>query len=138
MRGDDAVGKKIIHYREDYNRWMEKLEEQLKEVTRWRGAYDKQGEDSLTSKFGDAKQILIYLNRLTEDQEVCFNLLNSRLEIKGKIGLLSLLPSIYHEVSGSCKKFESDWFVDIMSFLVNSVPEKSGHAGAVSFRVHPL
>ncbi|HIL26715.1 MAG TPA: hypothetical protein EYG21_04885 [Nitrospinaceae bacterium] len=137
MLGDTVRGK-VIHYEQGYYHWMEKLGEQLKEVTCWRGADDKRGEDSLPSKSGDAKQILIYLNRLTEDQEVCFNLLNSRLEIKGKIGLLSLLPSIYHEVSGSCKKFESDWFVDIMSFLVNSVPEKSGHAGAVSFRVHPL
>jgi len=25
-----------------------------------------------------------------------------------------------------------------MNFLVNSVPEKSGHAGAVSFRIHLL
>ena len=74
-----------------------------------------------------------YLNRLTEDQEICFNLLNSRIEHKGKLGFLNLLPSTYLEVKGQCQTFDSDWFVDIMIFLVNSVPEKSGHAGIVIF-----
>ena len=40
----DTVGGKAIHYKEDYVYWMEKLEEQLKEITRWRGADDKRGE----------------------------------------------------------------------------------------------
>ena len=129
----DTVGGKVIHYKEEYNHWIEKLGEHLKEVTRWRDSDEKRGEDNKTSKFGDPKQLLAYLNRLTEDQEVCFNLLNARIEIKGKLGFLSLLPSTYHEVKGSCQEFESDWFVDIMNFLVNSVPEKSGHAGVVVF-----
>ena len=129
----DTVGGKAIHYKEDYAYWMEKLGEQLKEITRWRGADDKRGEDSPMSKFGDPKQILDYLNRLTEDQEICFNLLNSRIEHKGKLGFLNLLPSTYQEVKGNCQTFDSDWFVDIMIFLVNSVPEKSGHAGIVIF-----
>ena len=129
----DTVGGKVIHYQEDYDYWMEKLGEQLKEITRWRGADDKRGQDSPLSKFGDPKQILDYLNRLTEDQESCFNLLNSRIEIKGKMGFLNLLPSTYEEVKGNCQTFDSDWFVDIMSFLVNAVPEKSGHAGIVIF-----
>ena len=129
----DTVGGKVIHYQEDYDYWMEKLGEQLKEITRWRGADDKRGQDSPLSKFGDPKQILDYLNRLTEDQESCFNLLNSRIEIKGKMGFLNLLPSTYEEEKGNCQTFDSDWFVDIMSFLVNAVPEKSGHAGIVIF-----
>ncbi|MBT5631333.1 MAG: hypothetical protein HOJ13_01245, partial [Nitrospina sp.] len=129
----DTVGGKVIHYKEDYDHWMEKLGNQLKEITRWRGTDDKRGEDCATSKFGDAKQILNYLNRLTEEQEVCFNILNSRIEHKGKMGFLSLLPSTYQDVKGDCQTFDSDWFVDIMNFLVNSVPEKSGHAGMVIF-----
>jgi nanoRNase/pAp phosphatase (c-di-AMP/oligoRNAs hydrolase) len=129
----DTVGGKVIHYKEDYDHWMEKLGDQLKVITRWRDSDIKRGEDCKTSKFGDPKQILDYLNRLTEDQEVCFNLLNARIELKGKMGFLSLLPSTYYEVKGSCQAFESDWFVDIMNFLVNSVPEKSAHAGMVIF-----
>jgi nanoRNase/pAp phosphatase (c-di-AMP/oligoRNAs hydrolase) len=129
----DTVGGKVIHYKEDYNYWMDKLGEQLKIITRWRDTDGKRGEDSKTSKFGDPKQILDYLNRLTKDQEGCFNLLNSRIEIKGKMGFLNLLPSTYQEVKGTCQKFESDWFVDIMNFLVNAVPEKSGHAGILIF-----
>jgi len=129
----DTVGGKVIPFKEDYDHWMEKLGGQLKEITRWRGTDDKRGEDCADSKFGDPKQILNYLNRLTEDQEVCFNLLNDRIEHKGKMGFLSLLPSTYQDVKGDCQAFDSDWFVDIMNFLVNSVPEKSGHAGVVVF-----
>ena len=129
----DTVGGKVIPFKEDYDHWMEKLGGQLKEITRWRGTDDKRGEDWADSKFGDPKQILNYLNRLTEDQEVCFNLLNDRIEHKGKMGFLSLLPSTYQDVKGDCQAFDSDWFVDIMNFLVNSVPEKSGHAGVVVF-----
>ena len=129
----DTVGGKVIHYKEDYDHWMGKLGERLKEITRWRGADDKRGEDCKTSKFGDPKNILDYLNRLTEEQEVCFNLLNARIEIKGKMGFLNLLPPTYQDVIESCPGFDSDWFVDIMSFLVNAVPEKSQHAGIVIF-----
>ena len=129
----DTVGGKVIHYKEDYDYWMEKLGDQLKEITRWRDSDDKRGEDCKDSKFGDPKQILNYLNRLTEDQEVCFDLLNARIELKGKMGFLNLLPSTYEVVKESCHKFESDWFVDIMNFLVNAVPEKSEHAGVVVF-----
>ena len=129
----DTVGGKVIHYKEDYDHWMGKLGERLKEITRWRGADDKRGEDCKTSKFGAPKNILDYLNRLTEEQEVCFNLLNARIEIKGKMGFLNLLPSTYQDVKKSCQAFDSDWFVDIMNFLVNAVPEKSQHAGIVIF-----
>ena len=129
----DTVGGKVIHYKEDYDHWMGKLGERLKEITRWRGTDDKRGEDSKTSKFGDPKNILDYLNRLTEEQEVYFNLLNARIELKGKMGFLNLLPSTYQDVKKSCQVFDSDWFVDIMSFLVNAVPEKAQHAGIVIF-----
>jgi len=129
----DTVGGKVIHFKEDYDYWIDKLSERLKEITRWRNAKDGRGEDSQALKFGDPKNILDYLNRLTEDQEICFNLLNSRIEHKGKMGFLNLLPSTYKDVKGSCQAFDSDWFVDIMGFLLNSVPEKSGHAGIVIF-----
>ncbi len=129
----DTVGGKVIHFKEDYDQWMGKLGERLKEITRWRDADDKRGEDCRYAKFGDPKQILDYLNRLTEEQEVCFTLLSDRIEVKGKMGFLNLLPSTYQQVEESCQTFDSDWFVDIMNFLVNAVPEKSGHAGVVIF-----
>ncbi len=129
----DTVGGKVIHYKEDYDHWMQKLGDQLKNITRWRDSDEKRTEDSRTSKFGDATQVLDYLNKLTEDQESCLNLLNTRIESKGNMGFLSLLPSSYEEVHGTCQPFESDWFVDIMGLLLNSVPEQSGHAGIIIF-----
>ena len=129
----DTVGGKVIHYKDDYDRWMSKLGDQLQIITRWRDADEKRVEDCKVSKFGDPKQIMDYLNRLTQDQQGCFDLLSARIENKGKMGFLSLLPSIYKEVKGNCQAFQSDWFVDIMNFLVNAVPEKSGHAGVLIF-----
>ena len=129
----DTVGGKVIHYKEDYDHWMQKLGDQLKNITRWRDVNEKRREDCKTSKFGNPTQILEYLNKLTEDQESCLNLLTSRIESKGNMGFLSLLPSTHEEVKGTCQPFESDWFVDIMGLLLNLVPEKSGHAGVVIF-----
>ena len=54
----DTVGGKVIHYKEDYERWMERLGDQLKNITRWREATSDREEDSRTSKFGDPTQIL--------------------------------------------------------------------------------
>jgi len=130
----DTVGGKVIHYKEDYDRWMERLSGQLKNITRWRDSANKtRKEDCKISKFGDPNQILNHLNKLTEDQENCLNLLNSRIESKGSMGFLNLLPSTYEEVHGTCQAFDSDWFVDIMGLLLNLVPEKSGQAGLVIF-----
>ena len=130
----DTVGGNVIHYKEDYNYWMEKLGEQLKNITRWRdSANDNRTEDCRTSKFGDAKQVLDYLNKLTEDQESCLNLLNARIESKGNMGFLSLLPSTYKEVNGTWHSFKSDWFIDLIGLLLSSVPEQSGHVGVVIF-----
>jgi nanoRNase/pAp phosphatase (c-di-AMP/oligoRNAs hydrolase) len=129
----DTVGGKVIPYKEDYDFWMEKLGARLKEITRWRDCNDKREEDCRTTKFGDPKQILEYLNRMTKEQQICFNLLSSRIEHKEKLDLLNLLPSTYQEVKENCSPFDSDWFANILGFLVNAVPEKSGHAGVIIF-----
>ena len=129
----DTVGGKVIRYKEDYDLWMKKLGNHLKNITRWRESDKKRTEDCRTSKFGDATQILDYLNTLTEDQESCLNLLNTRIESKGAIGFLSLLPSTYQAVNVTSQSFESDWFIDIMVSLLNSVPEQAGHAGVIIF-----
>ena len=129
----DTVGGKVIHFKDDYNHWMDKLGERLENITRWRDENEERAQDCRSSKFGHPNHILDYLNRLTDDQEVCYNLLNARIEDKGKMGFLNLLPSTYQEVKNHCQKFESDWFVDIMGFLINAVPEKLGHAGVLVF-----
>ena len=129
----DTVGGKVIPYKEDYDYWMNLLEERLKNITRWRASDEERNTDHKNSKFGDQKQILEYLNRLTDEQEVCFNLLNSRVELKGQIGFLNLFHSTQIEVKDTCKPFDSDWFADILNFILNSVPEKTGCAGMVVF-----
>ena len=129
----DTVGGKVIRYKKDYDHWMKKLGDHLKNITRWRESDKKRTEDCRTSKFGDATQVLNYLNKLTEDQESCLNLLNTRIESKGAMGFLSLLPSTYQAVNETCQSFKSDWFVDILGLLLNSVPEQSGHAGVIIF-----
>ncbi len=129
----DTVGGKVIPFKEDYDYWMDLLQERLKNITRWRESKDERAQDNKGSKFGDSKEILEYLNRLTDEQEACFNLLNDRAVLKGKISFLNLFPSTQKEVMNTCKPFDSDWFVDVQNFLMNSVPEKSGCAGIVVF-----
>ena len=130
----DTTGGKVIHYKEDYNRWMGKLGEQLKSITRWRNSADnKRIEDCRTSKFGDPTQILDYLNKVTRDQESILKSLNSHIESKGNTGFLSLLPSTYQKVNRTWSSIESEWFFDIMGLLLSSVPEKSGYVGVIIF-----
>ena len=59
--------------------------------------------------------------------------MNSRVELKGQIGFLNLFHSTQVEVKDTCKPFDSDWFADILNFILNSVPEKTGCAGMVVF-----
>ena len=129
----DTVGGKIIPYKQDYDYWMDLLQSRLKNITRWREGSNERVLDCKDSKFGDPKQILDYLNRLTAEQEACFNMLNNRAEIKGRIGFLNLLSSNQEEVKNIYEPFDSYWFADIQNFLLNSVPEKSGCAGMLVF-----
>ena len=129
----DTVGGKITPYKKDYDYWMDLLQSRLKNITRWREESNERVLDCKDSKFGDPKQILDYLNRLTAEQEACFNILNNRAEIKGRISFLNLLPSNREEIKNTYKPFDSYWFADIQNFLLNSVPEKSGFAGMLIF-----
>ena len=130
----DTSGGKVIHYQKDYNRWMDKLGEQLKNITRWRNSGDsKRIEDCRSSKFGDPTQLLHYLNKVTRDQESSLKSLNSRIESKGNTGFLNLLPSSYQELNRTWDSIESDWFFDLMGILLSSVPEKSGYVGLIIF-----
>jgi nanoRNase/pAp phosphatase (c-di-AMP/oligoRNAs hydrolase) len=129
----DTVGGKIIPFKEDYNYWMDFLNDRLQNITRWRESDAKRTIDRKDLKFGDPQQILEYLNQLTNEQEAYFNLLNDRTELKGKISFLNLFHSTQEDVADAYKPFDSYWFAGIQNFLINSVPEKSGCAGMVVF-----
>ena len=129
----DTVGGKVIPFKEDYNDWMDLFKERLHNITRWRESDKKRAIDRKHLKFGDPQQILEYLNRLTDEQEACFKLLNDRAELKGKIGFLNLFHSNQEDIADTYKSFDSYWFADIQNFLINSVPETSGYAGMVVF-----
>jgi len=129
----DTMGGKVIPFKEDYDYWMGILENSLKNITRWREFDGERKTDNRNSKFGDPKQILKYLNRLTDEQEAYLNFLNKRVELKEQIGFLNLLPSTQEEVKNIFKNFNSYWFSDILNFILNSVPEKTGCAGMVVF-----
>ena len=129
----DTVGGKVIPFKEDYDYWMDLLKERLQNITRWRESDEKRSIDRKNSKFVDPQQILEYLNRLTDEQEACFNILNDRAILKGQISFLNLFHSAQEDLADTCKPFGSDWFADIQNFLMNSVPEKSGCAGMIVF-----
>ena len=129
----DTAGGKITPYKQDYDYWMDLLQSRLKNITRWREGSNGRALDCKNSKFGDPKQILDYLNRLTAEQETCFNMLSNLAEIKGLIGFLNLLGSNQEEIKNTYKTFDSYWFADIQNFLLNSLPEKSGFAGVLVF-----
>jgi nanoRNase/pAp phosphatase (c-di-AMP/oligoRNAs hydrolase) len=129
----DTVGGKVIPFKEDYNYWMGLLKDCLQNITRWRESDEKRTIDHKELKFGDPQQILEYLNRLTDEQEAYFNLLNNRTELKGEIGFLNLFHSTQEDVADTYKPFDSYWFADIQNFLINSVAETSGCAGMVVF-----
>jgi nanoRNase/pAp phosphatase (c-di-AMP/oligoRNAs hydrolase) len=129
----DTVGGKVIPYKDDYNYWMDLLKERLQNITRWRESDEKRTIDCKDLKFGDPQQILEYLYRLTAEQEACFNLLNDRAELKGKIGFLNLFHSTQEDAADNCKLLDSDWIADIQNFLLNSIPDKSGYIGIVVF-----
>jgi len=129
----DTVGGKVVSFQEDYDYWMNMLEKNLKNITRWREFDAERKTDNRNSKFGDLKQVLEYLNRLTAEQEAYLNLINKRVELKGQIGFLNLLPSTQEEVKDTFRTFDSYWFADILNFILNSVTEQTGCAGIVVF-----
>ena len=55
-----------------------------------------------------------------------------RILING-LGFLNLMRSAYEEVESICKPNDSDWFADILGFLLSYVPEESGKVGVVCY-----
>ncbi|MBI5427420.1 MAG: hypothetical protein HZA02_03980 [Nitrospinae bacterium] len=129
----DTLGGKVVHHREDYDYWMEKLSQCLEKETRWRDARPGRPPEDKASKFGDPGVLLEYLNRMTHEQERCLDALTERTAIDRGVAVLNLLNSTYSQVRTYCRPFESDWFSEVRGFLLNTVPEMSGKVGIVCF-----
>ncbi len=129
----DTVGGKVVHQKEDYDYWIKTLGEHLQKNTRWRELKEGRSGDPKNEKFNDTTSILDYLNRLSDEQNVCLTTLKDRITIDRGLGFLSLLNSTFSEVQDVCQPYDSDWFADVLSFLLNIVPEESGKIGLLCY-----
>ncbi len=127
----DTVGGRVVPYRGRYHYWIDTLGHSLKENTRWRKHNGKRSGDDRETKFGHPDQVQKYLNRLSEEQHACLKLLKNRIEVDGDIETLNLLDSTYAQVRHVSQPFDSNWFADILFFLLNEIPGKSGKIGVV-------
>jgi nanoRNase/pAp phosphatase (c-di-AMP/oligoRNAs hydrolase) len=130
----DTVGGSVIPYRDHYEYWTQHLDNFLQ------SDYDQQSirEDSTSDKqaviFRSSKEILEHLNRLTEEQKLCLEVLRKRIKITNTgLGFLNLLDSIHPEIQEVCQPFDSPWFADFIVILLNIIPEESGKIGVVCF-----
>ena len=129
----DTVGGKVVPLQEDFDYWMKKLGNQLTKHTRWREAKEGRSGDDPELKFDNPAKIRDYLSRLSKEQEVCLSALTSRVDVDSGLGILNVLNSTYDDVKDFCQPYATDWFADILGFLINRVPEKAGKVGVVCF-----
>ncbi len=129
----DTVGGRVVPYRGRYHYWIDTLGHSLRQNTRWRKHNGKRSGDDKETKFGDPDQVQKYLNRLSEEQHACLNLLRSRVKVDGTIETLNLLNSTYERVRHVSRPYHSAWFADILFFLLNEIPENTGKIGVVYF-----
>ena len=132
LLGDTAGGKAIL-FNKDFDYWMEKLGGKLTQNTRWRKTKDGRPGDDKSSKFETPEKIREYLDCLTIQQEEYLAVLMKRIDKQGGLGFLNLMGSAYEEVENICKHNDSDWFADILGFLLNHVPEETGKVGVVCY-----
>ena len=132
LLGDTAGGKAIL-FKKDFDYWMEKLGGKLTQNTRWRKTKDGRPGDDKSSKFETPEKIREYLDCLTIQQEEYLAVLMKRIDKQGGLGFLNLMSSAYEEVENICKPNDSDWFADILGFLLNHVPEETGKVGVVCY-----
>lgn len=132
LLGDTASGKAIL-FQKDFDYWMKKLGGRLTQNTRWRKTKNGRSGDSKNSKFDTPEQIREYLDCLTIQQEEYLAVLMNRIDRQDGFGFLNLMSSAYEEVENICKPNDSDWFADILGFLLNRVPEETGKVGVVYY-----
>ena len=132
LLGDTASGKAIL-FKNDFDYWMKKLGGRLTQNTRWRKTKNGRSGDSKNSKFDTPEQIREYLDCLTIQQEEYLAVLMNRIDRQDGLGFLNLMNSAYKEIENICKPNDSDWFADILGFLLNHVPEETGKVGVVCY-----
>jgi len=129
----DTVGGKAILFKNDFDYWMEKLGKKLTQNTRWRSARGDRTDDSKKSKFGTPEKIGEYLDQLSNEQEEYIAVLTKRIEKQGGLGFLNLMYSALEEIESICKPNRSEWFLDILGFLLNHIPEEAGKIGIIYY-----
>ena len=129
----DTVGGKAITFKNDFDYWMKKLGEKLTQNTRWRSARSGRPNDSKNSKFGTPENIGEYLDQLSNEQEKYIAILTERIEKQDGLGFLNLMNSAFEEVENICKPNGSEWFLDILGFLLNHIPEEAGKVGVICY-----
>jgi len=129
----DTAGGKAAPFKKDFDCWMKKLEGRLAENTRWRETKNGRPGDGKNSKFETPEKIREYLDCLTVQQEEYFAILIKGIDRQEGLGFLNLMNSAYKEIENICKPNDSDWFADILGFLLNHVPEETGKVGVVCY-----
>ena len=129
----DTAGGKAIPFKKDFDYWMKRLGGELTQNTRWRKAKDGRPGDDKNSKFETPGKIREYLDHLSSQQEECLAVLTDRIDKKDGFGFLNLMSSACEEVENTCKPNGLDWFVDILGFLLNHIPEEAGKVGVVCY-----
>ena len=127
----DTAGGKVITFKQDFDYWMKQLGGRLTENTRWRKTKNGRPGDSKSSKFETPDKIREYLDCLTVQQEEYLAVLMKGIDRQDGLGFLNLMSSAYKEIETICKPNDSDWFADILGFLLNHVPEATGKVGVV-------
>jgi nanoRNase/pAp phosphatase (c-di-AMP/oligoRNAs hydrolase) len=129
----DTDGGKAISFRKEFDYWMRKLGGGLTENTRWRKTKNGRLGDSKNSKFETPEKIREYLDFLTLQQEEYLSILTDRIDKQNGLGFLNLMDSAYEKVESICKPDDLGWFADILGFLLNRIPEKTGKVGMVCY-----
>ncbi len=129
----DTAGGKVIAFKQDFDYWMKQLGGRLTENTRWRKTKNGRPGDSKSSKFETPDKIREYLDCLTVQQEEYLAVLMKGIDRQDGLGFLNLMNSAYKEIENICKPNDSDWFADILGFLLNHVPEETGKVGVVCY-----
>ena len=129
----DTAGGKVIAFKQDFDYWMKQLGGRLAENTRWRKTKNGRPGDSKSSKFETPDKIREYLDCLTVQQEEYLAVLMKGIDRQDGLGFLNLMNSAYKKIETICKPNDSDWFADILGFLLNHVPEETGKIGVVCY-----
>ena len=129
----DTGGGRVVPYKQSYVQWVGNMGNKLKRNTRWRKPNGVRRGDDKKTKFGSPGQIVEHLNRLSEEQEFCIEALKKRVVAEGKVCLLNLLNSTYSQVKDFCQPYNSPWFSNILNYLLDEIPDKTGKVGLIYF-----